>query len=231
LYVIYINGISFLKYETLATLKTDRPILLFGDQEWADLFPQYYQGKYLENYQAFFQEGRHLNLLLNANFSYLENNPVFARALRLGVPFLCFPALARTSYFDGMSGLEYQNPSELSKKIESVNVEIRRPEFKVAKTKIENLLFEGYDSAARHILREKPMAPKGPTYHEQSQKETQAAVQRYEEWIQRDPDFFETIFHILIRTASLPMKLEESRFRDRDYFQRLLHMRSKLKTS
>lgn len=227
LYILYLSGITFLKYEMIASLKTDRPIVLFGDQEWSELFPQYYQGKYLENYEEFFRQRKHINLLINSNLSYLENNPVFARALRLGTPFLCFEPLLKSERFSGMKSVEYGSGSELNLKIESINESIQRSDFLNSKADIEKLLWDGFKNIALDITQPPSAQPKSSLFDAQSQVEFQNATRRYETEILAKSTTFQNMFEILFQGKAIDFKLENSKFRDRDYYQRLLRMKSK----
>lgn len=121
LYTLYLNGITFLKYETIESLNTAHKVRIFGDNAWGEVFREQYEGRYLENYAEVFSSRRALNLLLNVNFSYLEVNPVFQKALQLGAPFLGFPPLCRIEELEGLQSLEYRNTRELSECVNSIN--------------------------------------------------------------------------------------------------------------
>ena len=46
LFSFFYNCYQILKYETIYNIRTSRPIEIYGDKGWAELFPQYYQNKY-----------------------------------------------------------------------------------------------------------------------------------------------------------------------------------------
>lgn len=125
-YKIYIDGISLLKYEIIEHLPSDRRVLIFGDPLWGKLFPQYFQNRYLseDELEEKLKDGKSLYLLMNANFSYREGNPVFQRALNVGVPFVCWPPLVHQPTDEAFRGVEYRSISELLKKLERMK-EIR----------------------------------------------------------------------------------------------------------
>lgn len=128
---IHFDGISLLKYEALAGIKTDREILLYGDEEWQYISPNYYQGDYLpkEEVTERIRSGDYLHLQLNNVFSYPEAHPIISEALSLQRPFLGFPAVAKTPELQGFEALEYRNVAELNHKLDNINSALDNVQF------------------------------------------------------------------------------------------------------
>ncbi len=120
---IYLTVLSFLKYEVIEGL-IDEGIEthIYGDTSWETIFPNAYQKKFLaeREIQETFDWQHSVYVLMNQTYSYFENNPVFRRAVNLGVSYLCFPPVVRTTDLEGMSLLEYRNNSELCKKFREI---------------------------------------------------------------------------------------------------------------
>lgn len=129
---VHFDGISLLKYEALNGISSERPVNLYGDEEWQFIFPQYYQGKYLpkEEVVAKIRSGDYLHLQLNNIFSYPEAHSVISEALSLHRPYLGFPAVVKTPALEGFEGLEYNNIAQLNHRLDNINSVIEGDKFR-----------------------------------------------------------------------------------------------------
>lgn len=123
LFRVLLGLVAFQKYVVLDALADRYPVQLFGDRRWAELFPACYQQRYLTEteYVDLFRRRGAIGLLANDNFSYLNNNPVFVRALTLGAPFFCFEALVCPPPYAAFRLHEYGDAESLLRKVACVN--------------------------------------------------------------------------------------------------------------
>ncbi len=120
-WAFYLNGLSLLKFDVIASLNTKRKIAIFGDAGWQKVFPEYYQNRFLpkDEIKTEFQSGRWLYLLMNDNYSPHLANPVIYDAMTHDVPFLSFPSIALTESLSEFRKLEYRNAQELGALLET----------------------------------------------------------------------------------------------------------------
>lgn len=225
LYVLYLNGISVLKYEVISQLRTDKKILLYGDSAWGDLFPQYYQNEYLNDYEGRFKSGRSLNLLVNANYSYLESNPVFQRALSLKTPYLCFPALFKTKELEPLQTNEYSSTKELNQKLNQINELTFRPDAITARATVAEWINTGTFEAVNDLLGRSEYRCADPKIFQTKCHEHQSlAASAYEEYIRLNQDKIDRQFKMIFRNQRPEKDLKDLKFFKRDYTQRILRL-------
>lgn len=120
---VYFHTNSLMKFEILQKIQTRRPIHLYGQKDWNDFFPQYYKGQADQNdLSRMLDEKPFLQLLLNSNYNYFENNPMFIRLLNSGNPYLGFSSILKTEDLRGLEALEFSSIAELNSKIDQVNL-------------------------------------------------------------------------------------------------------------
>lgn len=151
---IHFDGISILKYEALEHINTERKVVLYGDQGWEQLFPEYYQGVHLskdEMYQKL-ADPKYLNLHVNNIFSYAEANSVICDAIDLNAPFVGFPAVARGTALDGFGRIEYRNAEEMNELVGNVNEILRSRDVKNALNFYQTSLSKSREEAFLNIV-------------------------------------------------------------------------------
>jgi hypothetical protein len=220
----YLHVISFLKFEAIETLQTHRKILLFGDSGWGELFPQYFQNKFLTEaeYQKMSASRRYLWIQVNANYSYLENNPVVQRALRIGSPFLGYPALVHAKDWEGFQKLEYRNPKELTRKIEEANEIFKHPEFLASQSHHLGLLKTSVDETLNDMLLPSGETAQTPNSFLAASREHQDLfMKKYREYLpQHRDEMIEDLKSLFFRKQP-DFQISQSRFRNRSYFRKL----------
>ncbi len=225
LYTLYVAGMSFFKLETLWELKTRRRLCIYGDQDWGTVFPEYYQGRYLNEQEkdGVFAEARHLYLLLNENFSYLECHPVIQDAVCRNVPFLTFPPIVRLPEFDGMRHMEYVRGDELSVKVEGINDRLHLPEFRQAIQSLKTM----WDTCRRELVG--GIMGRGGL----------SGQREFDSWRQRHESVFQPLlqdyrrkheqdirrsYEVLFEGSTTSFQSEQSRYFDRPYLQAILKL-------
>lgn len=221
--ILHLNVMSLLKLEVLHGIRSDREILLFGDEGWKIACPEYYQGRYLprEEMRAMLGQGHSLRLLMNQNFSCFENNPVHMDAIRHGDHFLCFPSLANVAEFKSLKNLEYQNLDELNTKLEQVNPIHDDPHVSLALQSVWKdyriSLRESYDFVMADT--EKTLDGTFMKRHRESMAEFQHRLAGY---FRSETPRMKILVEYLFGQKSFPIPLEQCRFYQRDYVQRIL---------
>ncbi len=127
LYKLFVGALSFIKILLIGDLKTDRPLKIYGDSGWGEIFPQYYQGRYAqgEEKEKLFSDGRHVNLLVNENYSYQQSHGVIQDAVHRNIPFLTLAPVAPTQELEGLRPIEYRNAGDLADRINALSVSLK----------------------------------------------------------------------------------------------------------
>ncbi len=115
----YYNVVNLMKYEVLEQLNSEKKMELYGDEGWSLLFPQHYQGKYL-NYterDELIRSGNYTYIIPAFNFSYYANNPLYGEVFNLNCPYICFPSIVSNEHTAGLKHLEFSNMIEMNQKI------------------------------------------------------------------------------------------------------------------
>jgi hypothetical protein len=230
LWKFYLHVISFLKYETIESLRTDREVLLFGDPGWSELFPDRFQGRFVSDreYVEMIQSDQYLALHLNANYSYLENNPVVQRALRFGSPFLGYPAVVCTPRWEGFRAIEYRNAIELRDKIDLANECFQNPKFLESRQMHMSLIKKSVDENLDDFLTQ------GDTglHHEnsflqESRNHQRLFTENYHRYLSKNIEQLKVDLHTFFFSKVPPFQMESSRFSQRSYVKKLWELRSK----
>lgn len=150
---MYYQTNSILKFEIIDQIKTNREICLYGEDDWGLFFPQYYKGLSDQNkLKEILSQNSYLQILMNSNYSYYENNPMFLKLLNANNPYLGFCSVITDDDLQGLRLLEYSNIDELNSKIENINTLSHAAEFQSSKKilgkKINNSIDDFYD----HLL-------------------------------------------------------------------------------
>ena len=227
---IYFHTNSLLKFEVLHKIKTQRKIHLYGDKQWENFFPQFYKGEANQNdLKIMLKSKSYLQILMNANYNYFENNPMFIRLLNSNNPYLGFSSILKTPELEGFSKLEFSNVDELNHKIESINDLTSSPEFVESRACFADQNNQCVDDFFNQIFITKSEQKNNYEYrtlqyHELFEKNLESSFlsnkDRFQECLSR---IIREDFHSLDPTKSALM--------DRPYFQVLLTLQNSSKAS
>lgn len=154
IYQLYLSAISFLKYDAIEHAACQRPVKIYGDQAWEALFPDLYQHRYLSDgeYGQITSSGRVLQLLLNANPNYLENNPVYQKAMNLRAPYLGFESMVSTNTWAAFRELEYTNGDHLESLLQKAPELFWSENYRRTREAYENMFREYVDDFAIDMM-------------------------------------------------------------------------------
>ncbi|MBF0492062.1 MAG: hypothetical protein HQM15_04725 [Deltaproteobacteria bacterium] len=155
---LYLNTLSLLKYEVISGIQSKK-VSLHGDAAWKHLFPEYYCEKYLnkEEIKEKLEGGKALYLLMNQNYSYFENNPVFLQAINCAGPYLCFPAVTVTPELEGLRLPEYKNINELNQKLNHLSDIFGSVEYQTSLLRLKTYIHSCSENFYEQIDSKKPI--------------------------------------------------------------------------
>lgn len=222
LYRVYLAGMSFLKLESLSWLAPKYQLEVYGDEHWNKILPNEYQGKYLAQQEAvqLNQDRDCLFLLVNDNFSYLENNPAHHQCIEDGFHFLCWPSVVQSQEFEGFKDLEYRNAQELNQKIDMIQQLSERHSLRESKKELfelgkESLAAVSSDLAGEPNLQDSRFAQ---LYRQQHQA-FKAYLEQYVQ--QKINDYIEQYSYLFQRQSTQDLT-QTSRFSSKPYFKALI---------
>lgn len=214
---------NFLKYETIHSIKGDITVMLYGDENWKVLFPEYYIG-YLDGEQreALYKKDDILYLTFNTNFNYLECGGPISDMIGKGLPFLSWSALVRTPSFNGMKHIEYQDSYELNYRIRNARELLAEEELGRSIQRIEEVFEVGEAEMAAMIL-EREMH-EIPTGYERICLEHEKLVRpQVEQYLQASESILSEHFSLMfVPGQTCDFDVTRSRYWGRPYLQRLL---------
>lgn len=131
---LHFDCITLLKYEVLDQLRTERELLLYGDEGWGQLFPHYFSGEHISKPELWekIRSKKYLNLQFNNVLSYYESNPVSGDVLSCGAPFLGFPAVVCEEDISAFSRMEFSCVAEMNRKVADINPFLDDPSLALA---------------------------------------------------------------------------------------------------
>jgi len=220
----YTGCLSFLKYDIIDSIKTDRQILIYGDPPWELLFPEYYQKKYLSNQEkdALFSKKRYLHLLMNFGYSYAEAHPTITDALKRSMPFICLPPLAKTAQYSGFSHVEYNDAEELNGLIRDVSASFNDVEFKTSVRNYKKLIMASQMEMAENILFDKALPSDGGIYLRECEQNNALLNEMIQDYIKDKMDFLKDTFRALFLNESLTFDVSSTRYFGKGYVQRII---------
>ncbi len=221
LYNIYLAGLALFKLEMIHAAGRIRNVRIFGDPGWARVFPEYYQQRYLNlsEKEELLRDGRHLYLLLNENYSYLECHPVIQDALHRHVAFLTFSPIVRIPGLEGLKAIEYSSASELALRLETIHADMESEGLRTSLSVLRKLwiscgedLIGGLMGPARPIRVFQDLCGEGSAdFHHQ-----------LENYITERRAWIEESFAVLFLQEKTHFTRQGSLFMSRPYLQRLL---------
>lgn len=231
LYFIYLDLQTLVKYITLDQLAGRYPVQIYGDLQWNDLFPQLYQHRYLSeaDYAELFSRDRAIGLLANYNLSYVVNNPVFTRALRLGAPFVCHESLVCTPTFAAFRCHEYASVEALLAMLPQINVQATDPALAAARATYAAMLAEHAAAFAACVA--EPAGTMSPDTLLQREFAAHDALwyPRLDEYVATHAERLCADMAVLFDGASVPGDpIAASRYSRAPFLHRLLALRERL---
>lgn len=223
LYFLYIDCISFIKYEVIHNIETSRRVKLYGDNGWDRLFPQYAQGRFLnsEEKQHILRQRQHLYLLLNANYTYLEANPVVTDAISKNIPFIGLPAMVRTDEFAGFQTIEYYDKTSLNQRIEQANQFCNDLELISSINMYRDVFTESLQTMQSYILED--IKPRRSNRFERLRRTHEQLVQKeILNYILSNSGRLMDTFETLCMKKVTGFRIKDSKFIDRPYVQVLI---------
>ncbi len=143
---------SLLKIDLIDRLRTDRKIHLYGDDDWKIFFPQHYRGMAGQNdLKRMLDGGSFIQLLLNTNYSYYENNPMYAKVFSANNPYLGFCTVLEDPELAGLRTLEFRSSEELNVKLEKVPSLASSAAYQASKTILTRRWNDAIDDFHAHV--------------------------------------------------------------------------------
>ncbi len=221
LMTIYFMGISLLKFEAIESLDTDRNIIIYGDELWHELFPEYYQNKHLpkDELVALWQSKHYLHLQVNEHFSYPEPNPIVMDTISLGVPYIGFPSVVKVPEQDGLKHVEYRNTRELNYLIEQANTAIALPDYIQAVTSYAQHMSPAWQRFVELLTDNKNQVDTEFINYRKQHREL--FYQQAEQYIAQNRSSIEKYLSFFSQGGSYD--IATSRFYSRNYLQKIIH--------
>lgn len=184
---MYYHSNSLLKFEIIDKLTTRRPIYLYGEEDWKIFFPDLYRGFADQNkLKQMLSEKNYLQILMNSNYSYYENNPMFIRLLNANNPYLAFSSIHETPELSGMRHLEYSHMEELNRKIEEIPLLTENPEFKNAKKILTQSMNDCVDDFYTNLTRSRDATPRENLFEKITKRQASAFKTQVLHYIQHN---------------------------------------------
>ncbi len=224
---VHFKGIGLLKYEVLDQLNTKRQLLLFGSENWADIYPQYYQGRYLplDELKQMLATKKYLYLLFNNKFSFPEPNEVVGTAVTFGAPFIDFPATVYTPELEGLKKIGYRSIADLNNKIDNVNTIMEDSDFK------NSLKYYAQFMGRSAFLFREGLLTDNPKTNDEFEaiclQHRNIFVQHAEEYIEQNIKRIQAYIERLIRSESFD--ITQSRYYNRSYVQKIIELKERAK--
>ncbi len=233
LYHLFLGGLTFLKYNTLENLNAERPLLLYGDKHWNDLFPQHYQGRYLKNdeLREKFSKRRSLYLLPNEHYSYLECNFVIQQSFETRTPYLTFPAFVVTDALKGLRTLEYDSAETLNSGVSNINALCENESLHTSVRVFKELVDRFTRGFTHRLVWNQPIEDEKEdnlvSFFSEHEEQSQVILKKY---LQQNRSFLMECFQKFFRpTESLSQTFDvrKSCWFEKEFVQRLFYLHQK----
>lgn len=218
----YYHVTNFLKYEIIDRLETQRKILVYGDEGWNQIFPQYYQ-KYItpEEKAELIESGGFLFLLMNWSALYTSTNGPVYDAVAYGMPFINYPPFVKTDELEGLKHLEYCDFDDLNSKVNNVNPYFENKELIKSLSYYKSLLNQEQTYVAKSIATGTKMKVFDGEYGEQRQKLKALFEEKVIEFIDANEAMLRASFDILIAGKEINYDHTKSRYFNKSYMLKL----------
>lgn len=214
---------QFLKYEVINSVTTDRKLLVYGDDGWNVVFPQYFQGTHLidEQIAEMDRQKRYLHLLFHNSFSYLETGgPVFDAIAKNRV-FINYPALARTDLYRGFSQIEYTGRGDINRLIENVREVYTRQDLHASIRGYKSVMKDFENNMVNYLIKGIPYPEDGGEYYRGCKEHYLLIDRMIEDYAQKNAEFLLESMEILFFGKKITMDVSKTKYFNRDYIQRL----------
>lgn len=223
LHILMYRIANFLKYEVINRIKTDKKIRIYGDQGWEQVFPQYYEKKYLTGQEmlALDAENKSLHLLFHNNFSYLETGgPVFD-AIAKGRPFINYGAVSRTEPYQGFKCIEYGNAESLNQLINHYHDQINIDALDKALKHYNDVMSAAESQIAEHLFNGTPFDDDGGIYYTECKAHYPLLQEKIDQFEKQYHAFLDESVTYVFEGKPLIFDVTQSEFFKREYVQRL----------
>jgi hypothetical protein len=212
-----------MKYEIIDDLDTNNNILIYGDEGWAKVFPQYFQNKYLvgAEQKELFTNGRALHLQFNMGSSYLYPSGSVIDSIINNIPFINYAPVVKTSGFQGFEFLEYKDKESLNSLVDNINVRLKDPMLEGA---ISNCLtsFTGSTHSLNHQILFDCVPQDDKGYSELRLETAEMLDTKVQEYIAENEDSINLCFQELFLEDNFDFNIKTSRYYNRDFFQKII---------
>ncbi|NJD01661.1 MAG: hypothetical protein FIA99_03465 [Ruminiclostridium sp.] len=220
---------QFLKYEVIDSIKTDRRLLIYGDDGWDTVFPQYFKGIHLNAVQIteLDRQKRHLHLLFHNSFSYLETGgPVFD-AIARNRTFINYPALARTDVYQGFSSIEYTGGEDINRLIENIRDVYTGQDLLASIRAYKSVMKDFENNVVNYLMNGIPYPEDGGEYYRGCREHYILIDRLSEDYAVKNADFILESLGVLISGDAIPVDISKTKYYGRDYVQRLYAYRDR----
>lgn len=221
---IFYSVTQFLKYEIIDSIDTTRKIEIYGDSGWEEIFPEYYQNKYLGNQEmnGLFAEGRHLHLLLNHSITYPDAAGPIQDAMSRNLPFINWPTLVKTKPFKGLRHIEYNNKEKLNYLIDNIRTVIEKRELMDSMEVFRETLVTSTNTIEQQIVLNKKSSADEGVFAKHYKAHKVLLHEMIQEYIEENEPFLRETFRILCLERSIKYNLFRSKYSNRRYVQAIM---------
>jgi hypothetical protein len=225
----YFGCLTFLKYEVIDSIQTDREVLIYGDSEWELLFPRYYQKKHLTRQEKddLLLNKSYLHLLMNFGYSYPEAHPTINDALMRNVPFICHPHLVKTPSYYGFRHVEYNNAEELNLLVGDISAALNNSEFKTSVRNYKELINASQTEMAENIILDKALPADGGVYLRECEENNAVLNEMIQQYIKEKGVFLKETFDAIFLGKPVTFDMSRSRYFNKDYVRKILAHKQK----
>ncbi|KZR65063.1 hypothetical protein [Prochlorococcus sp. MIT 1306] len=153
LWSVFYGANQYIKHQLVRNIETIRKVTLFGDQGWKEIAPIIYKGS-LDQTQLRFvmQSSKHLIVLMNSGFSYLDHTGAIYDAMQLGSAWINLPTISNTKSISGLSDLEYRNNKSFNYLLNNAHIIYRKSSLRSAIKQLKNIYRSGIMAPFDYIV-------------------------------------------------------------------------------
>ncbi len=222
----YSECLSFLKYLIIDGIQTDRKVLLYGDEHWRVLFPEYYQ-KFLgmDEKDELFSNKHYLHILMNISLTYPEAHPGLSDSLMRAIPFVACSTLVKTPPYSGFRHIEYNNIAELNSLIEDIRSSLSNAEFNKSVRNYKELTKTNLTEVADNIVFNKVLPADGGVYLRECEENTRMLNLMIQEYIKNRGTFLRDSFDSLfLKNKQVTVDPSKSKYFGKKFVQKILSL-------
>jgi len=215
---------QFLKFIIIDDIKTDRDIVIYGDDGWRKVFPKLYQNKYLssEEQKDECDQKNTLFLQLNWGISYLEPSGSIVDALRANKAVINYSPIVDISGFQGFSTFEYNNVESLNFLINDYNAAIDQESFITAKNNYFTCVKNSARSINHQLIFDSLLEGGDGGFSEQWENTYESILQKITKYASENTELVDLCFKRLY-LQPLDFDVNSSKYRHRAFFERMIN--------